>query len=690
MRLFFIFISSLYNIGNISATSDTIDFIQLDTLQAATITQGIIKSTPDGFHISIAGQERFKNLNTIEAISIIPGIVRKEDRLSVKGNDVKFIYVDNHKVSFSDLESIPSGMIQSINVKSTNSVKQDISDAGATIYIKLKPLATSGYILNIQNQTGFRDNGFSHTKVNLPIQARMGNLSIYNSLKYSYMDEHHDYIKEETYNDNSYFYGTEMSREHHHTISEAINLSYKISPQQTLGTIFSIDYIDSSPMSNIYSNRPYSGYSSIGHIKNTHLQGAISYKYDISPEESYLNTTIDYLYSDINKIYTHQYSLNDNTLDYSESNFAKNISIKGETEYDKIISRTHEINIGMQGYYINAYKKSVYIDQNYVADFHLKGCQGSAYMVYNADFYSFLLSAGLRIQYDRVFHSSGDKSYYRNNFLRLCPNVTLKYLFGKNNASSIEASITKDGGEIPFTMLSPLPKQVDAYSYSVGNKYLKPWKGYDANLSLSLRDELFITYMLTYGEDLINDLTYVEQDGSNVSYTKPINDGQEIRHCFNIGFNRQLAKWCLINLDLSAYWAKYSYSDVQFKDRGFDVYAGGTFNLPLSIRLLVNAYYISPYQRVEYWHNRSFGIHTKVVCPLFKQKVHLSLECRNIISNLNEWKTWDQKHSYASFNKHMTNGRLYNASIIFVFKSKADLKNHQRSRNIQSALSEYD
>ena len=104
----------------------------------------------------------------------------------------------------------------------------------------------------------------------------------------------------------------------------------------------------------------------------------------------------------------------------------------------------------------------------------------------------------------------------------------------------------------------------------------------------------------------------------------------------------------------------------------------------------MNAYYISPYQRVEYWHNRSYGIHTKVVCPLFKQKIHLSLECRNIISNLNEWKTWDQKHSYESFNKHMTNGRLYNASIIFVFKSKEGLKNHQRSRNIQSALSEYD
>lgn len=375
MRLLFILISSLYNIGNLSAPCDTIDFIPLDTLQAATITQGIITSTPDGFDVSVAGQERFKNLNTIEAISIIPGIVRKEDRLTVKGNDVKFIYVDNHQVSFSDLESIPSGMIKSINVKSTNSAKQDISDAGATIYIKLKPLMTSGYILNIHNQTGFKDNGFSHTKVNLPIQARIGNLSIYNSLKYSYMDEHHDYIKEETYNDNSYFHSTEMSREHHHTISEAINLSYKISPQHTLGTVFSIDYIDSSPMSNINSNRPYSGYLSIGNIQNTHLQGAISYKYDILPEESFLNTTIDYLYSDINKIYTHEYSYNDNTLDYCESNLSKNLSIKGEMEYDKIISMTHEINVGMQGYYLNAYKKSVYVDQNNAADFTLRGAK---------------------------------------------------------------------------------------------------------------------------------------------------------------------------------------------------------------------------------------------------------------------------------------------------------------------------
>lgn len=145
-------------------------------------------------------------------------------------------------------------------------------------------------------------------------------------------------------------------------------------------------------------------------------------------------------------------------------------------------------------------------------------------------------------------------SSFERNYFSLFPTAYVNYKADSNN--QFELNYGRRIDRPPYHLLNPFIRYSFQYSYSVGNPYLLPQYTHNIELKHNYKNGLITTLGYSATTDIVNQM--LEVDDNNRLYTIFRNAAScKMASCY-IVYNKELWKWCSVNLSAFGAYVKYS------------------------------------------------------------------------------------------------------------------------------------
>ncbi len=632
----------------------------------------VVEQKIDMTVINVQGSVLAEANNSLEVIQLAPGvkISDNEDQITMNGKEGVDVMINGKlsKLSGRDLvkflKSMRSNTLQSVEVISNPSSRYDVSGNRGILNIKMKKVQMEG--VNGSVNTELSQGEHTRGDVGGEINYARNNFNVYGYLGYHFGKYRTTYIqdrqvsmdrKAKTFNqqnnavdqwsdpvvrvgadyniDKFSSVGIVVELEHSHNKKryDTYNTIQPFGSSSTDSTIYTGSYAPNVRKWNTY-NLNYHYTDTSGTAFNVDIDNSF-YGYNV---DNYLSNRTLTRREDSSLFYTNT-KINILTFkaDYSRE-FASNIKLEAGIKFSLVTSRNQ--------FSTSNTREGIYQpDSSRTNNFKYDENVNAGYLNIGKQIGKWGLQLGVRVEQSNVkgiYRDLSDKQTVKpdSTYLNILPTAFLSYLPHEDHAFRL--SFSQRIKRPDYESLQPVFYQLDAYSYFVGNPYLKPQKNSTAEFSYTYKSKVTFTASYTRTTDYFNPLVY--QIGQ-VIYQTEQNTGNMDSWNFTANYPFSITKWWSCRNMVTVFYNSYKGQLLQgYLNNG--QWSGGftttqRFILPEKFILQITARYNLPVQRLIYYEETYGSVGFSVNKKMMGGKGMLRVGCSDLFHTMNKNTTVD-------------------------------------------------
>ena len=436
--------------------------------------------------------------SAIELMEKLPSVqVDIDGNLSLRGSNQVRLFVDGKPsmLSSSDLlETLPSSMIESIELITNPSAKYSPEGMAGIINIVLKKNEKAGFNGTITGTLG------SPTRTNFTtlLNRRSEKLNVFGS--YGYMDrttrfksesENHTYFDADTFDLFQEKSGEQLRNSHtfkggldftpNETTTFSLQGNYSPSQRSKLDTInyLEINSLDSLRYDRFSDSKTVQDNWNIDFNGKKNWESGLLLNFSIDQSQNIINKSSLFTQTPINNINTGEenyFSIEQLSSDKVNRQFEAKLDFSYGNEEDGkfewgFSSRTRTMDQDLSSE--DSTSIEMVDNSNLENQFLYKDDVHAAFGTYAKSFGLIALQAGLRVEdVYTVSELKNDSSEYNYDYFELYPSFYLTY--NLDETETIQASYSRRVNRPSFRTLNPFPEYSDPFNLRMGNPYLKP------------------------------------------------------------------------------------------------------------------------------------------------------------------------------------------------------------------------
>lgn len=611
--------------------------------------------------------------NALELMKKIPMVTVEGENVLLRGSNAKILFDGREQNMYGDLRSIPTEMIEKIEVMTVVPAKYEAEGIDGVINVVLKKIEEAQYKVSM----GGWGSTNNYANLNQSVNFKKDRFSFFlNSSERLFIPKYFSYSSRKNISTGEIVLTTTDTNKNT-TKGFRINpgVIYDVNKNLYFGIEGVLNLSNTSLDRNSYKQYSYlpgelqklvnnnnndnKDYSFVGYINQQEITGKDELNFEFNLNNTNYNSDFDQI-QELNNVST---PFANGFSDIKNKNY--NIKL----DYSKKISDELKFETGLK----DAYKKE---NNNYfntdtsgvfLSDYEFKENIYSYYGTLSYNTKSIRFKPGIRIEYADMRGIVNAASEFSNYQFDIFPSLLItKYL---SDNTQFQLSYNKRIERPRFTALNPFPIKRDIYNLLAGNPELQPAythsfefkfnKPFDRN---SINSNLFFKH----NTNLIQNLRYID---SIYTRSKYINNGYSNEVGLDGGFN----------LGLSEFWSTNLYGRVAKKIYGDDSLNSasdgvsynfslwGAYSNPEIIDLSLNMYYAK--------YNFSALTTSKPISSLsfsvgknfFDRKLSLNLSLDDILNSSSTENTYVRSgfEEFTSYTGSM--GRSVSLSIRFTF-----------------------
>lgn len=527
--------------------------------------------------------------SALDVLEKSPGVsVDQNGSISLKGKPGVVIFIDD-KPSFlsgeeleSYLRSLPSSMVDQIELMTNPPVKYDAAGNAGVINIKTKKDKAVGFngAVNLSLTRGKKTRSndsfnFNYRKNKLNVFGNFG-YNLNNSFtdldlnrSYKKPDGSTDYF----FNQNSYF------QRHANTFNGQTGVDYYQSENTTWGILLrgnlrNADNVNdntsnlSDPAKVKYSSIVAKNMDDIS-FKNGGVNANYRHKFgktgkEITADADYINynTRTDQHY------FNDTYSGNGNLIsqDLLEGQLPARINIYSfKSDYSQPLMKTWKMDAGVKTSYIktNNIASYFYTENNVTTPDYEKSNHfvyseniSAAYLNLSKEGKRFSLQAGLRLENTiSKGHQLGNimkpDSSFKRSYINAFPTLYFSYKLDSTSTHELGLNYGRRIDRPVYQDLNPFYSPLDKFTYYVGNPYLRPSFTQSIELSHTYKNKITTALSYSHSKDQVNETIEIV---NGTYYSRPANIGKQEVYNASLNANLDLTKWLALN-----WFGQYTY-----------------------------------------------------------------------------------------------------------------------------------
>ena len=504
----------LFGAASAMAQTEVADTTQVTDIDEVVVTAFPIVKTADGYNVRVAGNKLLTGKSSMQFLSWLPNISQQNGVILINGIQANRITIDGRKVTdLSELRSIPAEMMESVEVKYTADADILTDNPGGTIEIHLKKASPNGFYGSVQGGWGTAyKRGAANENVGGAFCAKVGNLNIFESPSMSWLDLV-EKASQSIETDGMNEYADIMERTKSHTFRNNLGLNYELSPAHSIGINWNVGFSGGNFDSRQHGTSDINLFSTSKTFNNLL---ALNYAGRILPNGDRISVSAEWM----RYKYTINQTFSTPGYDNPDCDYSSDF-LKGSIDYQHSFGR-HVFNAG--GVYNGAW---MYDTQSYavapqtpVTRDDVDATAGMVYASMQGQLGELKYYGGLNWQINRVKATDA----HTNTQNAVNPTVQLSLPFGSRRNNQVSLLYKHILDDIPYYALSERQVWSDAYTYSIGNRYLKAPTEHYVNLLLSLLDQT-VNLSASYSRD-INTIywqTFDDPQRPGVTFSRPVN-----------------------------------------------------------------------------------------------------------------------------------------------------------------------
>lgn len=499
---------------NDSVATDSIATVMLDEIN---ITASRITDTPTGYRMRVAGSKLAKGKDTSSLLSFLPNVSHEEGAVLINGLPATEITVDGRKVyDLSELKEIPAEAIQSVEVRYIAGASKITDSAGGTLAIRLKPAPKNGFYGTLQGTGGFsRASGPEKGVAFGSISSRIGRVSLYESLSANAVR-----VKD-MYDNITVSDGLSDSRSmetsiRHDIFRNVTALSTDVANGHSMSLNWTLSWLRSRTDDGL-KDCPFLDLKASGRDLSNTI--GLSYSGDLGPKAGVLAVSAEWL----NRRHRRRQEILSGDVPYSTPDYRNTSDLyKFSAEWSRSLGHGHSLSAGISDD-IAGVRTSL---NDLMAD--PDGANEQKILVNTS-----LLSASAQGRFGRVGYSAGigwQQSRTRIDGKRgisvnaPIPSLQISVPLDQGARNSLILMYRHSLDNIPYDAMSEKEVWMDANSYSVGNRDLRPRQlDYASIMASLLGGSISFSGDVIKISDQIQWETFSDPRFLSVTYTKPVN-----------------------------------------------------------------------------------------------------------------------------------------------------------------------
>ena len=598
--------------------TDTIPIHKSDTLQEVVVKAEKIRHDAEGYRVNIATIPQLQTMDLAQIMNYLPGLVVENNQMSVYGNGVAEVYINNKKVGLSGeqlqhyLRAIDGKNVRSIQVITSSGAEMGAQRGGMAVLKILTKRIENGGMANFSLKDDFCKGQYSMMP-SYNIEQRSGRWSFYSMGNGSISRRETNQLRETFFEQSQ----TQLFNQSENTFRNKNYMalfggSYDFSPTDYLSVDVELSnqWQNSNIRYDVLRSTPTTTEAHYADDMTTRLENglqsfAVTWFHKWSTGQ--LTASVNGRRSDDDD---HRYQeREDNPQLWNTDNIdnSRNRVITGE------IDVTQQLG-GQWGKVKTGGILAAWHNRN-VSDFHLtedrevipygtyhdnylyKERTAAAYVSWDWNYKALSTSLGLRYEHKVIDpHSeyTPDQNYKRT-YDELFPTVRLNYNINAKRGHSLRLSANRSYNVPHMMQLNPYVQWEGEYSYSKGNPYLIPAVGYRASAILTLWNNYSLTANYT-NEDRFESI-YEKEADSDVYFSTSRNGAKRRGWEFMFSAMQPLGKRGVLNVNASKTLQDITYQEKKTKNNGWRVRASFSYRLPLDLNLSLSANYSSPMKK---------------------------------------------------------------------------------------------
>ena len=598
-----------------------------------------ITRKPDRFDINLQNSSLSKGKNIEQVLSFLPG-VSTIGGVSINGRSGTLVYIDNRKVTNPlELSTLRAENIKSVEVIPMAGSEYGTEATGGVLKITMKK-QESGFTGTILNYLKMYDHGFKSEAPGFIANYRYKKLGLYNMLvigggKYYPTDE----IRNVSYPNGTSLEEYNYAKRTSTQLMNNLTIRYDINKRQDIALHFGISLSNDSLKRHSYGNIHDEGQtnqtSMDGKGKSRINDISLSLLYNLKLNNKGNRFSLEANYQNNLDKQSNVYSYHDDEeglgLSMNSDDYKSRINhFSARPQLQLMLGKKAGMMIGSMASYTN--NKNAVLQNSLPQDYRLKGIDHAVF----ADFRTYLtgklyLNLGLRYQTDKLEYENSNKKEldFTKDFNGLYPTMNLAYTFNKKKGRMLSLGYRYYQSFPNFGYFFDVKEVYSDNSYSIGNPNLDPEHFHLAELTYTHNKALNFVYSYRRGTDLVQVMTFTEEENPLVSYTKPENIGENHLHRFSVEARHSPFAWWFFKFTARANYEDRTYGTSRFNqwygnasfnnNFTFKNGWGGTLNMSASTKRRNGDYTLS------WGHAESFSIYKS----LLKNRLNISTGITN-------------------------------------------------------------
>lgn len=678
---------------------DTVPFIRNTVLKESdnqldeiivTASRTPFSLSKDGLNVNVEHSILKNEVQTVELLKKIPGIIKQGDGIEVAGRGAPAYYINGKEVlDFTDIQNLSVDDIQTVKLI-TSPDSRYASDKQAVILIKTKQKA-DGLTFTARG-SAVQGNRFSHNEaLNLSYVKEKWQFSgayTYEDSKISETGLSHQIIETETHWDT---YGSSRKREHSKEHYFQTGLTYTIDEKsefgaQYTGKVTHHKNFQSTSIQVEADKTPFAEIASINQIKpeqdNHHInlfyRTQLNKKWDLNIYSDYVKkktSQLGFISEDDS-----EWGMEDITY-HSRSSWDV-FALNARLSYDAGAAGTFAA--GYNTSWVNGYSL---IDNVRVLNNGKSKDQEekhSIYLSHSIDKGDFSFNTGLRYEYlqSKLTDSYLDVSDKKKTYHHIFPNISFSHS-NEEVQQSLSYSLFINRPE--FSSLNNNVTYVNRFSYEKGNINLKPALMHHVSYSIFYKF-LYLNLMYDHTKNLISTGFHADPQNSSVLISYPENF-RSVNNLVGVLNLQHTIKWWKPSLTVTCMKSFFTHRGINgkvVKAKDPIIFLGWNNGLTLPKDFYISADYTHGFggdlQMINMHHYSSLDI--RLQKKLLKGKLQLSLDAYDVFNQDNT--QWTTRLNNASLHYSESKNRRIGVTAIYRFKSQP--KNYNGSTAAQKEL----
>ncbi len=646
-KIFKLTLNENKDFGNIQLEEEYI------ALEAVTISgrKPLIQNKPDRVVLNIENSILATGNTALDILNKSPGVSNSNGVLTLVGKTNVLILINGKQTYLSPeqlttlLLSTQSSNIKSIEIMTNPPAKYDAAGNAGIINIIMKKSQNEG--TNIDLNASYGQGVYRKTNGGIALNHRNKTLNVFTS--YDYSDNvNFGTIDIDRFTELSgeplFFTSSSFERYRFKVHNFKVGTDINLSPNSTLGFIVSGNVVRGNSRirarNDIKSQTQQIDSTVIGTTIGTYPNRYTTYNanYNVKLDPIGTDLTLSYDYSRSEKDESFEFGnrfLDANGMEFRAPNDFRNLTPQdanihvGKADFTRPLNEKSKLEAGLKFSSVETDNvlqfDTLESNGNYVNDptrsnqFIYKEEIAAAYVNYSAQFGSYSLQAGLRMERTKSDGNSiTDNNVVTRTYTDFFSTVSLQKKINEKN--TISASFGRRIDRPNYASLNPFVYYIDEYTFRFGNPFLNPQYTNSYSIGYTLNNKYKFDFNFSDTKDVIANIVLTDPVTNSISQTDANLNGFK-SYSLNVNAPISIAKWWKTFNNVTVFYNQYDSDNIERAETQLEQLAwqaSSTHNFTIDDRLTaeLRSNYISsnvygvlnlePYYGIDLGVNRQF------------------------------------------------------------------------------------